>query len=792
MNRTTALEEIRRLALSGRIESLKRKALGQRRVVSLEQARLITESYRRNENEPRIVQRARALAHTLRNITIRIDPEEIIVANRTPTSRAGVVFPEAAVDWIDREIESLPTRAQDTFDVTEDDVRFLREEIVPYWRGNTLEDRVRSALDDETVRTRKVNKINQTDHAQGHIVPDVAKWLKLGPAGIRNEAQRLLVGCDAEKRPFYESVVTALSGAEDFIRRYGALAGEMSGSCRPDAERQNLAEISRICMKLADSPPESFREAVQSVWFLFALLHMESNASSFSPGRLDQYLLPYLERDLERQEMTLADALEIVEALWLKFNQVVYMRNAESARYFAGFPIGFNVCIGGLTADRKDATNILSYLCLKAQEHLLLPQPNLSARLHEDSPQEFLDEVARVIGLGSGMPQVFNDESLIPALVSVGVDEADAVDYAIVGCVESGSQGNLLGWSDAAMFNMVKVLELAVNNGRCMLTGEQIGLETGYLVDFATFEQFELAYEKQMDYLVDVMVRACGMVDRIHAEVLPSPLLSSVIDDCLPTATDVTAGGARYNLSGLQGIQIANVADSMAAVKQCVFDDRTVDAGELTDALRNDFAGRESLRQRLLKRVPKYGNDVEWVDNLGRKWAEMFARKVRQYRNARGGPYHAGFYTVSAHVPMGRNVAATPDGRHARTPLADGGLSAMCGRDRHGPTALLRSVSRIDSRFGTNGTLLNMKFRPELFRNASDRAKFTAMLRALVRLKIHHAQFNVVSREDLVNAREDPESYRHLVVRVAGYSAYFTELTRELQDEIIARTTFGA
>jgi formate C-acetyltransferase len=324
-----------------------------------------------------------------------------------------------------------------------------------------------------------------------------------------------------------------------------------------------------------------------------------------------------------------------------------------------------------------------------------------------------------------------------------------------------------------------------------MLTGEELGPRTGRLSDYAAFADFEAAFERQMGHFIGVMIRACDAVERTHAEILPSPFLSSVIDDCLERGVDVTAGGARYNLSGVQGIQIANVADSMAAVKAAVYDEGWVSADELVEALRSDFEGREALRLRLLNRVPKYGNDVERVDSMGAKWARVFAEKLGAFRNARGGPYGAGFYTVSAHVPMGKNVAATPDGRRAERPLADGGLSPVYGRDARGPTAVLRSVSRIDSRRGMNGTLLNMKFLPDIFRRPSGVAAFAALLRALVRLRIHHAQFNVVSPEDLRQAKEDPESWRHLTVRVAGYTAYFTELAGDLQDEIIARTSFG-
>jgi formate C-acetyltransferase len=389
------------------------------------------------------------------------------------------------------------------------------------------------------------------------------------------------------------------------------------------------------------------------------------------------------------------------------------------------------------------------------------------------------------------MPQVFNDESIVPALRRQGIAPEHALDYAVVGCVELSSQGNMLGWSDAAMFNLVKTLELALNHGRCLLTGEPLGPDLGGLDTFGALAEVEAALDGQMTHFVERTMRACAAVDRIHAEKMPTAFLSSVVSDCLEKGMDVTAGGARYNFSGIQGIQIANLADSLAALKVAVFDERRVSGEAMLAALRGNFAGREALRQWLLHRAPKYGNDVAWVDELGGRWARRFAEAIEAYPNARGGRCRTGFYTVSAHVPMGRNVGATPDGRFAGAPLADGGLSAVCGRDTHGPTALLRSVSRIPAPCGSNGTLLNLKFLPGFFATPEDRRNFGALLRGLVALGIHHAQFNVVRRADLLAAKADPEKHRHLTVRVAGYTAYFTELAGDLQDEIIARTTFG-
>ena len=804
-------EEIRRLPMTTRVEALKRRTLSEPRYVSFEQAAIITETYRENPDAPRILQRARALRRAAEEITIRIDPDELIVGNRTASMRAGVVFPEAGLSWVDRELESLPDRPQDPFEVRPEDIPPFRLEILPFWSGTTLEDAVGREVGEEIAAMAGVVKINQTDHAQGHVCPDVAGWLRLGAAGLRDEAERKLASAErelaeaerrsamcakdpaevAKRRDFYEAVGTVMCGAQSFIRRYADLARRMAAETFGAEDRANLAEIERICSKLVDRPPETFREALQSVWFLFALLHMESNASSFSPGRIDQYLYRYFERDCAAGSLPLESALALVEALWLKFNQIVYLRNASSARYFAGFPIGFNVALGGKAADGSDATNALSYLFLKAQEHLGLPQPNVSARLHEGTPDALLTECARVVGKGSGMPQIFNDESIIPALEKVGIAPVDAADYAVVGCVELSTQGSSLGWSDAAMFNLVKALELALNDGRCLLTGDQLGPRTGRLTDHRSASELDEAFRRQIDHFMERMIRVCEVVDRLHAEYLPSPLLSAVVDGCMEKGVDITAGGARYNLSGIQAIQAANVADSLAAVYQTIYREGSVEAAALLRALEADYQGHEPLRQQLLKQVPKYGNDVEWVDRIASTWTAYFAERLKSRVNARGGPYHMGLYTVSAHVPMGKNVGATPDGRRAGEPLADGGLSAVCGRDSTGPTALLRSVSRIDSLAASNGTLLNMKFLPQFFQRESDIEKFTSLLRAFVRLRIHHVQFNVVRREDLVAAKEDPESHRGLTVRVAGYTAYFTELAGELQDEIIARTTYG-
>ena len=783
--------EIQNLKPTPRILSLRNKTLSSPRYLSIAQAKIITRIYQENESLPVNIKRAKALAASLLEMPIAIDPEELIVGNRTPDNRAGVVFPEAGINWLLKEIDSLHERPQDPFNVRKEDAFYFREKIEPFWRGKTLEDNIYKQYGEEISFIEKVVKINQKDHAQGHICPKVEDWLRYGPSGLLQTVNDHLADAPDNLKAFYTGVGITLESATSFIQRYSILAYDMAKDQEDDMLRSNLEDIGYTCRKLSDNPPETFREALQLIWFLFVILQMESNASSFSPGRLDQYLYPFYKQDLESGRIDSEIAIELLDSLFIKFNQIVYMRNAQSAKYFAGFPIGFNVTIGCQTINGDDATNDLSYLILKTQDHLRLPQPNLTARLYRNSPDEFIGECSRVIGLGNGMPQIVNDESIIPALKTIGIDNNDCIDYALVGCVELSTQGNYLGWSDAAMFNLVKVLELTLNDGICMISGEQTGLKTGSLETYSDYPAFEKAYRKQIDFFIDKMILACDVVEKLHQLHLPSPFLSGVVDDCLANGKDVTSGGAKYNLSGIQAIQAANIADSLAVIKKLIFEDQTVKKEELLNALRTNFEGKEQLRQFCINRVPKYGNDIKWVDDLGAEWVACFAGKLRHYRNFRGGGFHMGLYTVSAHVPMGQNVGATPDGRLACRPLADGGMSPMYGRDKQGPTAVLNSVSRLHSNLATNGSLLNMKFLPSLFDNTGDREKFASLLKSFVALPVNHVQFNVRTASELIKAKADPESYRGLTIRVAGYTAYFTELAEDLQDEIIKRTTHG-
>ncbi|ADK15656.1 MULTISPECIES: glycyl radical protein [Clostridium] len=779
------------LIQTDRIAWLKKKMMDEPRYVSIEQALIITKTYKENEDKPIIIKRALALKNALTHLNIAVEPEEMIVGNRTMGVRYGVVFPESGSSWVDREIETLPTRPQDRFNVRKEDITTFREIIKPYFNGKSLEDVIRKRYGKEIDEIAKVVKINQKDHAQGHICPDCESWLKYGPEGLKNQAAVRLKDASKKQQDFYNSVILVMEGTQRFMMRYHDLLIERSKEESNEENRANMLQIAANCKSLSMNPPKSFHEAVQSVWFLFVILHMESNASSFSPGRMDKFLYPFYKKDIDSGKIDNQKALEIIECLWLKFNQIVYLRNSHSAKFFAGFPIGFNVVIGGQDEKGNDFFNELSFIFLKAQEHLGLPQPNLSVRLHKKTNERFLKEAVKVVSKGSGMPQFFNDEAIISSMMKLGVKEKDARDYAVVGCVEITTQGNNLGWSDAAMFNLDKTLELTLNNGKSLLSGDKIGPDLGNLTDYETFEELEGAFAKNITYFMDKMILACEEIEKAHMDILPSPFLSSVIDNCIEKGMDVTKGGAVYNFSGIQMIQIANLADSLAAIKLLVYEEKRISKEDLLKALQNNFEGYEVIRTMLLKRAPKYGNDIDYVDELGAKWARFFSKKLSCYTNYRGGRYHTGMYTVSAHVPMGENVGASSDGRYAKTPLADGGMSPVYGRDIAGPTAVLKSVSSLDNYLTTNGGLLNMKFLPEFFKTESNIDKFAKFLRTFVDLEIPHIQFNVVRKEDLIAAQKNPENYRSLTVRVAGYTAYFTELAGELQNEIIARTSYG-
>jgi pyruvate formate-lyase/glycerol dehydratase family glycyl radical enzyme len=745
-----------------RIERLSAGAKRGRNLISLERSLLYLDSYGRTKDKPVIIRRAKTLQHILENIPIRIDPDEIIVGGRTPYPKMGVPSLEGSVDWLMDELDTVAHRSQEPFIISEEDKVTFKKVLYPAFKGMTLKDRIVEELphDISDCIESGVFALHQTTHSQGHILPDTEKWLALGINGLIDEVKSAETKANGENHDFYEAVLLTLDAAKRFILRYSDLAARMGRS-----------DVGEVCKKIASGGPETFREAAQALWFLFVILHIESIGSSFSPGRLDQTLYPFYKRDTEQGTLNDETALDIIEAFFIKCNEIVLFRSESSAKYFAGFPIGFNITLGGTDCDGNDAINELSYLFLKAEADFGLPQPNLSVRIHSNTPTRFLDACGYVIRLGSGMPQVFNDDAIIPALLNRGVTVKDARNYGLIGCVEIGIPGKHLGLSDAAMLNLSRLFEVSLRKKA-----------------HKSFAGLERTVSENMEYYVQKMAQGCNIVDRLHADVLPTPFLSAVVSDCIEKGTDVTAGGARYNFTGPQGVGIANIADSMFAVKKAVFDDREIEYGTLLNILNDNFSGKEMLRYKLMNRIPKYGNNIREVDDMAYKWSHKYNKEVGKYKNPRGGSFSPGLYTVSAHVPLGMNVGATPDGRLKGEPLADGGLSPMRGRDKRGPIAVVQSVSRVDLKNASNGALLNIKFHPSVFDGDEGLSKFTDFLRGFIAYKNIHVQFNVLSADTLKKAKENPDEYRDLVVRVAGYSAFFVDLNEALQDDIIERT----
>lgn len=505
------------------------------------------------------------------------------------------------------------------------------------------------------------------------------------------------------------------------------------------------------------------------------ILQYESNASSISLGRFDQYMLPFYQASLN-QGQDPASLKELLESLWVKCNDIVLLRSSSSARYFAGFPTGYTALLGGLTETGRSAVNVLSFLCLDAYQNVQLPQPNLGVRVNELIDRPFLRKTAETIRLGTGIPQIFNDEVVVPAFLNRGVSLEDARDYAVVGCVELSIPGRTYGLHDIAMFNLLKVMELVLqeNEGQPEVSWEGLIRQM----------------RDKIRYYIKLMVEGSNICDIGHRDWAPVPLLSSFIKDCVQHGKDITAGGARYNFSGVQGIGIANLSDSLYALKGMVFDQQRLSFDQLMAVLKANFQTPEGekIRARLINRFEKYGNDIDDVDNISADLLRFYCKEVEQYLNPRGGRFTPGSYTVSAHVPLGSVVGATPDGRLAGEQLADGGLSPMVGQDAQGPTAVLKSVSKLDNYLLSNGTLLNVKFTPATLAGDGGLNKLSDFLQAFCKLKLQHIQFNVVNADTLREAQQRPQDFAGLVVRVAGYSAFFVELSKEIQDDIIRRT----
>ncbi|MBE6546190.1 MAG: glycyl radical protein [Ruminococcaceae bacterium] len=809
--------------------------------IEADRAILLTESYRATEGEPIITRRAKAFKHILEHIPITIREHELIVGSATRQPRSCQVFPEYSFEWLQAEFDTVATRTADPFYIS-DDTKAKLSEVYKYWKGKTTSELATSYMSDEAktaIEHGMFTPGNYFYNGIGHVTVDYPKVLAIGYEGIISQAKNELstMSCAdadyARRKHFLDAVIMSCEAAIMYAERYSELAATMAKTTADIGRRRELEKIAVTCRRVPKHGAQSFYEACQSFWFVQMLLQTESSGHSISPGRFDQYMYPYYKKDIDSETITREQAQELIDCVWVKLNDLNKVRDAASAEGFAGYSLFQNLIVGGQDKYGRDATNDLSFMAITATEHVFLPQPSFSVRVWNGSPHEFLIRAAELTRTGIGFPAYYNDEVIIPSLQSRGLTLEDARDYNIIGCVEPQKAAKTDGWHDAAFFNMCRPLELVFSSGEDK--GVQLGPKTQIIDSMTSYEEFENAYRKQMTYFIELMVNADNAIDLAHAERCPLPFQSCMVDDCISKGKSLQEGGAIYNFTGPQGFGIANVADAMFAVKKLVFDDKkyTLDfwkaalesnygkdmdhsmASKLTQKIVASLvASGNSISEDDIKTVyltvknnpasdadkkkyaqllddihslKKFGNDDDEIDLFAREMAYTYTKPLERYKNPRGGIFQAGLYPVSANVPLGAQTGATPDGRLAFTPVADG-VSPAAGRDQKGPTAAANSVSRLDHYIASNGTLFNMKFHPSALEGRSGLESFVALVRGYFDQKGSHMQFNVVSRETLRDAQKNPEKYRSLVVRVAGYSALFTTLSKGLQEDIINRT----
>lgn len=791
--------------LSERIEKLRDAVLETKPSVCTERAKIYTRVYAENEAMPIGVRRALALEATLKEMTIFIADGELIVGNHASKLKSAPFFPEYATKWMLKELETFDKRPGDAFYLTEDVKQDIRE-LCPFWDGKTTLDKGYAIMPEQYHRIHEAGIIRAEGNltsGDAHIAINNKKVLSIGIKGYLEEVKAYRDKLDLtdyeglKKEQFYKALTIGLEAITAFILRFADLAFEQANDTEDKGRKSELLRIGEQCKWIALNPPETFYQALQLTYFLQLILQIESNGHSLSLGRLDQYLYPFYARDMQNGTLTKEFASELLECTWIKLMAIKKIRSWSHTKFSAGGPLYQNVTIGGQTPEGKDAVNALSYLILESVGKTKLTQPNLSVRYHEGMSQEFLLACIDVIKKGFGMPAFNNDEIVIPEMINLGVEKEDAYQYSAIGCIEVAVPGKW-GYRCTGMsfLNFMRVFMTAMNNGQDPISGETFLPGKGKLSDFKNFDEVMAAWEEQVKYFAAATVGIDTAVDTALEENVPDILCSAFVDSCIEKGKFIKEGGSKYDfVSGLQ-VGIANLGNSLAAIKKLVFEEERITPEELMEALENDYEGAkgESIRQIIVNQGPKYGNDDDYVDKLLSDAYMMFIDELKQFHTTRYGRgpigcrYYAGTSSISANVPSGAVVGATPDGRKAGTPLAEGSSPAS-GTDINGPTSVYKSVSKLptDKIFG--GVLLNQKMTPQTIERQDNQVKLIHLLRTFFDdLKGWHVQYNIVSKETLLDAKKHPENYRDLIVRVAGYSAFFNNLTPEAQDDIIART----
>lgn len=792
-------------SLTPRMQSFREEVLDELPYIDAQRAILVTEAYQTYKNQPAVMKRALMLKKILENMSIYIEDQTLIVGNQASKNKNAPVFPEYTLDFVIRELDLFEKRDGDVFYITEETKQQLRE-MAPFWHNNNLRARGEAMLPDEVsvfMETGVFGMEGKLNAGDAHLAVNYEKVLKEGLKGYEARTRSLKDALDLtkpeniDKYVFYKAVLIVIEAVKSFATRYSVLAKELADQ-ESDSKRQaELLEISRICAKVPYEPADSFKEAIQSVWFIQLILQIESNGHSLSYGRFDQYMYPYYEKDAREQKISDEDVLELLTCLWIKTLTINKVRSQAHTLSSAGSPMYQNVTIGGQTPDHKDAVNPLSYLVLQSVAQTRLTQPNLTVRYHKNLDPRFFDECIEVMKLGFGMPALNNDEIIIPSFINWGVKEEDAYNYSAIGCVETAVPGKW-GYRCTGMsyINFPRLLLCAMNDGVDLTTGKTFTKGYGYFKDMTNFEELMEVWDKTLREFTRYSVIVENAIDLASEREVPDILCSALTDDCIGRGKTIKEGGAIYDfISGLQ-VGIANMADSLAAIKKLVFDEGRITPEELWNAILDDFTSPESKRiqDMLINDAPKYGNDLDEVDQLVVEAYDSYIDEIKKYPNTRyqrgpiGGIRYGGTSSISANVGQGMGTMATPDGRKAHEPLAEG-CSPAHNADQNGPTAVFKSITKLPTEKITGGVLLNQKMNPQMLESEENKKKLEMLIRTFFnRLHGYHVQYNIVSRETLIDAQLHPEKHKDLIVRVAGYSAFFNVLSKATQDDIIGRT----
>ena len=784
------------MAVTDRVEKIRQNYVNTKPHISYERAWSWTKSFQKTEGQPHILRTAQAFKDTCEELSVNIWDGELIVGTSGEYRKCAILTPEFGWTWINDEIDTFPERSQDPYDVTPEQVKFIRENIFPYWKGKSVEEAFLSRVPEDTkiigVDTGFLDTDSKWRNGVGEISADyIDELLPKGYGGIKKEAEEHIKELDEtnpedrKKIDFYKSIILVSEGMIDLGHRYAEKAKAMAAEEKDEKRKAELLEIAEICSVIPEKAPETFREAIQFVWFVQLGGILAENPLAWNPGRFDQYMFPYYEKDLKAGKISRDEALELIQLLWLKYSEWAWTISKNTASFFAGYTNFENLTIGGTKVDGSDATNDISYMAIQATKEIMTHQPTLSCRIQPDCPPEFMEAVTELVSTGCGFPAIHSDRTGYQMLSNLGYDPIDARDWNNCGCVVPHSR-KTFQWTSACTISFAAALEFALNEGKSRLSGKQVSVPEKDPKTFTSYEEIIEAWKKQFRNLVKHGVISLVTAQEIHKEIGHRPFMSACNEYCMKNGADLVDGGAKYNIGPVfTGVGLSVTANSLAVIKKLVYEEKVPTLSEIIDALNADWVGYEELRQKAIA-CPKYGNDDDYVDLIARDLADFYRQEVVQYKDIYGAHFVTAFMGISNYLPTGKVLGATPEGRHAKDPINEG-VSPVTGTDTTTCLAALRSAAKMKHDMHSGGTLLNLRLNHDLVATKRGRANLGAMLQSYFAIGGFHVQFNTISNEVLKDAQKNPDKYRSLLVRVAGYSAQFTNLSKEMQDSIMAR-----